>query len=418
MRRMCLAACLLLFVGCSSKTDPASDTTSDQPKSREAEKRVPTNIDKVATVFLTRDEIAQGWIHLFDGESLFGWTPNSKTDWRVEDGVIVGDSGERGLLQTSFQFADFEFRCDFRLEKGGNSGVFLRTAFQPANPAEDCYELNMCDTHDSFPTGSFVGRARAADVPPTDGEWHTWHVTCQGTQLTVQLDGTEIVSLDDSGEHQRAFGHIGLQRNEGRIEFRNIAMKPLGMQDLFDGSSLAGWREVPGGSSEFGVSDGAITVTGGPGFLETSATFDNFILQSTVRTDAVGLNSGIFFRALPGTVENPSHGYEMQINNAVADQDPARPLDAGTGAIFRRQAARLVNGKDKQWTTTSLIAQGDHIGAWVNGLQVVDWRDEREPHENPRKGRKLGAGHLSVQGHDPTTSLKFRSLKLAPAPFE
>ena len=186
--------------------------------------------------------------------------------------------------------------------------------------------------------------------------------------------------------------------NEGRVEFRNIVLRPLNQRDLFDGSSLAGWNEVPGGKSQFEVTDGELAVTNGAGFLETKDQFDNFILQAQVKPNDIALNSGIFFRAMKGTAQAPSHGYEMQIQNGVKDGDPTKAADSGTGAIFRRQAARRVNGRDKEWTTTTLIAQGNHIGSWVNGYQVVDWKDDREPNENPRKGLRLEAGHISLQG--------------------
>ncbi|MFK7817400.1 MAG: DUF1080 domain-containing protein, partial [Planctomycetaceae bacterium] len=341
------------------------------------------------------------------------------TKWRVEDGLIVCDGKTTSLLQTNFQFADYEFRCDWRLEKGGNSGVFLRGRFKPTSPAKDCYELNMADKHPSgFTTGGLVGRVKAENVGPTEGEWHQWHVTCLGSKLTVKLDGNEVLSFDDTGENACAFGHIGLQMNSGRIEFRNVALKPLNQRNLFDGSSLDGWNMVPGGKSEFGVIDGELSVTNGAGFLETNDTFDNFILLAQVKPNDIALNSGIFFRAIKGTAEAPSHGYEMQIQNGVQDGDPLKPADSGTGAIFRRQAARRVNGRDKEWTTTTLIAQGDRIGSWVNGYQVVDWVDDREPDENPRKGKRLKAGHISLQGHDPTTDLRFRNIRISPAPID
>src|SRR6516162_8924417 len=106
---------------------------------------------------LTADEIAAGWIKLFDGETMFGWKPNNNVNWRIADGVLRADTGEPGLLVTTTEFADYELRCDFRLEKGGNSGIFLRSVFSPKDPTRDCYELNMCDTHPAFPTGSLVG---------------------------------------------------------------------------------------------------------------------------------------------------------------------------------------------------------------------------------------------------------------------
>ncbi|MCH2594887.1 MAG: DUF1080 domain-containing protein [Pirellulales bacterium] len=37
---------------------------------------------------LTPEQIAAGWISLFDGETLFGWKPTSDVDWQVREGAI------------------------------------------------------------------------------------------------------------------------------------------------------------------------------------------------------------------------------------------------------------------------------------------------------------------------------------------
>ena len=36
-----------------------------------------------ATVELTETELADGWISLLDGETLFGWKPVAECDWKV-----------------------------------------------------------------------------------------------------------------------------------------------------------------------------------------------------------------------------------------------------------------------------------------------------------------------------------------------
>ena len=56
------------------------------------------------------------------------------------------------------------------------------------------------------------------------------------------------------------------------------------------------------------------------------------------------------------------------------------------------------------------------MATWVNGYQVSDWTDTRPPHENPRNGLRLAAGTITIQGHDPTTDLSFRKLRIAEIP--
>lgn len=365
---------------------------------------------------LTREQIEAGWISLFDGHSLFGWKANSDANWSVRDGVIQANTGDPGLLLTTIELADFELLCDFRLVKGGNSGIFLRTVSQPKNPAVDCYELNICDSHETFPTGSLVARKRIEKNVATEGEWKTYHVRMEGPRIEVQLDGKVVMVLTDDSEASQRIGQLGLQMNGGKIEFRNVFVRPLGMKAIFNGKNLDGWREVPGSKSKFEVVDGAIHVTDGPGFLETEAVWDDFVLRADVKINGKHLNSGIFFRAKPGTMKAPSHGYEMQIHNGFTDDDPTKPIDSGTGAIFRRAKARRVVASDNEWMTTTLIARGPHFATWVNGYQVVDWTDERPLDDNPRKGQRLKAGHFSLQGHDPTTNLDFKNFQIAPLP--
>ena len=103
-------------------------------------------------------------------------------------------------------------------------------------------------------------------------------------------------------------------------------------------------------------------------------------------------------------------GYECQIHNGF-DGDRNKPVDCGTGGIFRRQDARSVVANDKEWFSMTLIAEGPHIAAWVNGRQVSDWTDKRKPHENPRKGLRLDPGTLMIQAHDPTTDILFRNIR-------
>jgi Domain of Unknown Function (DUF1080) len=121
------------------------------------------------------------------------------------------------------------------------------------------------------------------------------------------------------------------------------------------------------------------------------------------------VNSGIFFRCIPG---DKMMGYECQLNDAMRDGNPMAPADAGTGAIFRRQDARIVAGHADQWSTVLLAASGPSMAAWVNGIQVTNWMDDRPLDPNPRKGRREEPGTLMIQGHDPTTEAWIKDLQV------
>jgi Domain of Unknown Function (DUF1080) len=367
---------------------------------------------------LTPSEIAEGWISLFDGRTLFGWQRSGDVNWSVRDGEISADRGGPGLLLTTFELADYEFRCEYRLEKRGNSGIFLRTPVSPKDPARDCYELNLCDSHPTFPTGSIVGRQKAAGTFHGEGAWMKISARVESNRITAQLNGRPVIDFVDNSPARRRVGRIGLQMNGGTIEFRNICLRPLSLSPIFDGHDLSGWHLVPGSKARFDLVDGAVHGTGGPGFLESDGTWADFCLQFDARTNGPTVNSGVFFRTVRGTAREPSNGYEFQIQNGFKHNDRSDPVDAGTGAIYRRTKARWVIPDDRTWFTATLIANGAHVATWVNGVAVTDWTDARPPHTNPRRGQRLAAGHLSLQAHDRTTDIDFRHLRTGEIPRE
>jgi 3-keto-disaccharide hydrolase len=359
---------------------------------------------------LTQAELADGWIALFDGQTLFGWKAHSKADWQVKDGAIKVTSGERGLLCTTVSFDNYVLKADFCAAQGTNSGIFLRTApvLGPDDVKSKCYELNIAPPDNPFPTGSFVSRQKGKEVPERASEWQSFEVTLDGAKSLVKLNGQTVLEYSDPAPVGR--GLIGLQLNTGAVEFKNIKLKPLGLPPLFNGKDLTGWKNHPESKSTFTVNDkGEIHVTStGRGALESDKQFGDFVLQMEAISHAPELNSGIFIRSVPGEFAN---GYESQIHNGYKDGDRRQPKDFGTGGIYRRVAARLVVPNDKEWFHKTIVADGPHISVWVNGYQVTDWTDDRKPDKNPRNGLRTEAGTLQLQGHDPTTDLSFRNIR-------
>ncbi len=384
---------------------PPADPADSESEVEPAENAVPFSPEK-----LPSDQLDEGWISLFDGQTLFGWTPTSQADWRVENGAIVVGVGSKGLLCTNSQFSDYVLRLEFRSAKGTNSGIFLHTPLDPQDVGSDCYELNIADADNPFPTGSLVHRQKAeGDFESV--EWQAYEVTLQGGRVTVDLDGKRILEYTDPTPLLR--GPIGLQLNQGEVAFRNIRLKPLGTVDLFNGKDLSGWKAYPEMASRFTAEEGLLHVADGKGQLETEGSYGDFLLQLQCKTHAARLNSGIFFRCIPGDV---MMGYECQIQNGYENDDRSQPQDCGTGGFFRRQDARYVAADDLGWFHMTLIADGPHMAAWVDGIQVSDWTDERPANENPRRGLRVDPGTIMIQGHDPTTDISFRGLRIAEMP--
>ena len=178
-------------------------------------------------------------------------------------------------------------------------------------------------------------------------------------------------------------------------------LRPSGMKPIFDGKTLEGWTSR--GTIQASVVDGAIRLTGGLGSLESEGQYGDFVMQleyfTPERPANRGVNTGVFFRCIPGEVMN---GYECQIFNAEGE----------TGSIFRRQAARNVEPKDGQWNYITLGVRGQRMAVWVNGIQVIHWTDERRPHDNPRTGLRTKPGTIQLQGHDPDTEVLFRNIRI------
>jgi len=357
---------------------------------------------------LTQAEIDRGWILLFDGETLFGWQAATDVDWQVKDGTIVAARGAMGLLHTRAEFSDFQLKVDFKAEPGTNSGVFLRTAAVcgDAGPQGECYELNIAPPDNPFPTGSIVGHRKAPEIAGRSG-WRSYDILVEGGIITVLLDGEEVMDLRDPNPLGR--GYVGLQFNQGRIAFRNVKLRPIGLEPLLRSDGLSNWKVFPGKKSEFTLNDaGELVVRNGPGQIETLKQFADFVFQGKILINGRYLNSGIFFRNLPGEFWK---GYESQLHNGFRNNDPTDPLDYGTGGIYNRIPARRIVSEDFQWFTKTIVCNGPNISVWVNGYPVTSWTDPREPNENPRKGLRTQAGTITIQGHDPTTDLRFKDLK-------
>lgn len=231
-----------------------------------------------------------------------------------------------------------------------------------------------------------------------------------GSVVTVAADGTSN-QLDHKAGETLTLPPKGGTPAGG---YRKVYFTPDGLKPIFNGKDLTGWsvfKDEKRNKSQVEVTGaGELHITNGPGDVQTDGKYADFVLQLEFKTNGDGLNSGVFFRCIADQYQN---GYEMQINNKMKDDDPTKPADGGTGAIYRRFPARKIVAKDNTWTHLTLIAKGPTFATWVNGYPVAVWTDERPKDENPRKGLRLEAGHLSLQGHDPTTDLLFRNIRLA-----
>jgi len=183
---------------------------------------------------------------LFDGKSLAGWeaVDGPISSWEAQDGMLVCVGKGGGWLSTTDEYGDFELELEFRLPKGGNSGVFIRAPHE-GNPAYTGMELQVLDDaadeyKDLRPdqyTGSVYGIAAAEPrVTKPAGEWQSMRIRCVGRDIEVEVNGTQVVktNLDDHLDKaetnpgiKRTTGHIGLQNHGSGVEYRNVKLRAV-----------------------------------------------------------------------------------------------------------------------------------------------------------------------------------------------
>ncbi len=180
-----------------------------------------------------------GWISLFDGKSLNGWSvvelPGRKTKWEVKDGQLCG-SGEASMLVTDKGgFKNFKFRAEIKINDHGNSGMYFRTTEKPG--FSDGYEAQINSTHaDPIRTGSIYTMVHVYKqlVPPDT--WFTQEVDVVDkdyrgktvTSITVKVNDEVLYELLD---YDRTFkeGHFAFQQHDpgSKVCIRKVEVMPL-----------------------------------------------------------------------------------------------------------------------------------------------------------------------------------------------
>jgi len=175
--------------------------------------------------------------------------------WTVHDGVIhhdpqivevKGKQQRRGVnLQTAKDYGDFEFMVDWKIEKAGDSGIYLRG--QPQVQIWDSDNLPKgldADVgtgsgglwNNPLPKGidpKSIGKTplKRADKPV--GEWNTFRIIMRGPNVTIYLNGDLVVDNKPLAPYKPfndklpERGPIELQYHGDKLWFKNIYVKEL-----------------------------------------------------------------------------------------------------------------------------------------------------------------------------------------------
>ena len=163
----------------------------------------------------------EGFTPLFNGKDLTGWkAAGGKMEvWGAEKGVIFCQGGGGGWLMTDKEYGDFELRLEYKMPKGGNSGVGIRSPLQ-GDPAYVGMEIQLIDDVNWGKlapwqhTGSIYNVVPAAKIANKEiGEWNQMRIVAKGRRILVEQNGTKLVdaNLDDYvKEHGER--HLGILR--------------------------------------------------------------------------------------------------------------------------------------------------------------------------------------------------------------
>jgi len=196
----------------------------------------------ILTMLTLHADNAADFVPMFNGKDLSGWQTTG--NWVVEaDGTIAlrPREGEHGwtrydaYLTTARKYKNFTIDLEFKFNAHGNSGVFMRVGDLKDHVASGM-EVQILDTfgkknvghHDCGGVIRTVGPSKNMVKPA--GEWNHYTITIKDHQLTVVLNGEQIVDIDLSQSEMKdrpAEGYISFQDEGKPLWYRNVRIKEL-----------------------------------------------------------------------------------------------------------------------------------------------------------------------------------------------
>ncbi|MCZ6792146.1 MAG: DUF1080 domain-containing protein [Planctomycetota bacterium] len=365
---------------------------------------------------------SEGFQPLFDGKSLTGWKVlGGKAKYRIEDGAIVGTSvpnTPNSFLSTEKSYGEFVLEYEFLVDPRLNSGVQIRSGSRKSyrNGRVHGYQVEIDPDvkRDRMWTAGIYDEGRRGwlnDLSENEParkafrpeQWNRVRVEAIGDSIRTWLNGVPAADLVDSftlsGFIALQVHGVGKRTDPLEVRWRNLRLKDLGIRrwkPLWDGKTLEGWHQLPGGRWE--VRDGRLVGTSSAserrhGMLITDRRFKDFTVR--LKYKAVKGNSGFYFRVdkVDGAVG--VHGFQAEI-------DPRRDVGGlyetgGRAWVVKpteRQVARWLEKKnwldvEEGWNLLSVSARGRRIVVHLNGHRTAELRND--------PGRT--EGHIGLQLH-------------------
>ncbi|WP_340105457.1 family 16 glycoside hydrolase [Rhodohalobacter sp. 8-1] len=380
----------------------------------------------------------EGYKALFNGENLDGWkglvgNPDTRAEmsdqelaaarekadrvmqqhWSVRDGILYFD-GNGESLATVEDFKDFEMLLDWKIEPGGDSGVYLR-----GTPQVQIWDI----TQNPVGSGGLYNNQQHPSEPlvPADRpirEWNRMRIKMVGEQVTVHLNNQLVVDdvvLENYWNRDKRIypeGQIELQSHSTPLYFKNVFIREIPRpESLFNGEDLTGWEIVDGESGSWQVFGGMLTaVNQSSGWLSSATLYDNFKLELEYRLPEGG-NSGIFLRA--PREGNPAYqGMEIQLLDDYAEEYAELEPSQYTGSIYGvKEPSSRATKPAGQWQEMVIRADGPHIKITLNGEIITSTSLVNHMEKvNEHPGLKRRRGYIGLQNHG--TVVEFNNIRI------
>lgn len=203
---------------------------------------------------LTEAEKKAGWELLFDGKTTEHFRNYKKEEvsskWVVKDGVLTLTGRGGGDLITKKEYGAFEFSVDYRISKGGNSGLMYHvkeTAGPPWRTGPEVQIQDNVDGHDPQKAGwlyQLYRPAEGVDATKPAGEWNTLRVLITPEKCVHWMNGTKYVEYVKGSEDwkqkvaaskfskfkgfgEATSGYVCLQDHGNVVSFRTIKVREV-----------------------------------------------------------------------------------------------------------------------------------------------------------------------------------------------
>jgi hypothetical protein len=347
----------------------------------------------------------------------------------VVDGVLCFD-GKGHSLCTARDYSDFEMLVDWKIEKGGDSGIYLR-----GSPQVQIWDTSLRRVGAQVGSGGLYNNKkgkskpdRVADRPV--GQWNTFRIVMRGQRVTVYLNGIKVVNnvvMENYWERDKPIypsEQIELQAHNTTLYFRNVFVREItnelneqeakdGFELMFNGEDLTGWQ---GNTNGYVVKDGMIVVEPklGGGNLYTAKEYSDFIMRFEFQLTS-GANNGLGIRAPLGG-DAAYKGMELQILDNTADKYKNLKPYQYHGSVYGVVPAERGYLKPVgQWNYQEVIAKGNRIIVILNGTTIVDEDIKKASTPKTMDGRNHPGllrekGYIAFCGHG--DKLAFRNLRI------